>query len=339
MKQYIDKLSRMPIGISGTCLAFITLSNSWNLKGITYLKPVAIFLAVAMLMLMLLRLVQFPQVMLSELKHPVSGTFYPTMGMVLWLVSAYFYPKFPVLCSYLWLSAVVYHYGIIVFYTIIRIKEKSFKNIMPTCFIVYTGMITGSIASKGMDGVFPFIPQIAEFMLMFGFVLYTVLLPVVLYIVFKSDNLNEQSFPTAGILCSPAPLGIVGILTISENPNPYMLFWLFVTGTSLLFVVYSYIARLFPKGFKPSYAGFTFPLAISTLAAYKLSAYCGELGIQALSTIFRFMGDIEIFFSSYVVFFVLLNFLYMFYQAVKPECVCVGVGRWRKCQCSECQEF
>lgn len=335
MKQYIEKLARMPIGISGTCLAFITLSNSWSLKGITYLKPVAIFIALSMLTLMVLRFYYFPKVMLSELKHPVTGTFYPTMGMVLWLVSGYFYPKLPVLCSCLWLFAVVYHYAIAAYYTFIRIKEKSFQNIMPTCFIVYTGMITGSVASKGMDGVFPFIPQIAEFMLMFGFVFYTLLLPVVLYIVFRSDNLTEQSFPTAGILCSPAPLGIVGMLTIQESPNPYMLLWLFVTGTLLLGVVYSYVFKLLPKGFKPIYAAFTFPLAISTLAAYKLSVYCGELGMQTLGTAFRFMGDIEIFMTTYVVLFVLFNFLHMFYRAVKPECY--GLGRWRRCaECSEC---
>ncbi|MGM8289103.1 TDT family transporter, partial (plasmid) [Clostridium perfringens] len=100
-------------------------------------------------------------------------------GMVVWLVSGYFYPYFPVVCSWLWIAAVIYHYGIVIFYTIIRIKERKFENIMPTCFIVYTGMITGSVASKGMDGVIPQIPQIAHFMLMFGFIFYTILLPLV----------------------------------------------------------------------------------------------------------------------------------------------------------------
>ncbi|MGM8224809.1 TDT family transporter, partial (plasmid) [Clostridium perfringens] len=173
--------------------------------------------------------------------NPVTGTFYPTMGMVLWLVSGFFYPYFPVVCSWLWIAAVIYHYGIVIFYTIIRIKERKFENIMPTCFIVYTGMITGSVASKGMDGVIPQIPQIAHFMLMFGFIFYTILLPLVLYIVFKSEILDDHKLPTVGIICSPAPLGVVGILTIEPNPNPYMLAWLIITGLILLVVVYGYI--------------------------------------------------------------------------------------------------
>ena len=129
MKKYLDKLQNMPIGISGTCLAFITLSNSWKLKGINYFKPIAIFIAVCMLSLMILRLIRFPKVMYEELKNPVTGTFYPTMGMVLWLVSGFFYPYFPVVCSWLWIAAVIYHYGIVIFYTIIRIKERKFENI------------------------------------------------------------------------------------------------------------------------------------------------------------------------------------------------------------------
>ena len=264
MKKYLDKLQNMPIGISGTCLAFITLSNSWKLKGINYFKPIAIFLAVCML-------------------------------------------------------SVIYHYGIVIFYTIIRIKERKFENIMPTCFIVYTGMITGSVASKGMDGVIPQIPQIAHFMLMFGFIFYTILLPLVLYIVFKSEILDDHKLPTVGIICSPAPLGVVGILTIEPNPNPYMLAWLIITGLILLVVVYGYILKLFKEGFKPSYAAFTFPLAIATLSAFKLSTYFTGLGYAKMANLFKFLGDVEIFIATYVIFFMLLNFLNMFFKAISPK--------------------
>ena len=319
MKKYLDKLQNMPIGISGTCLAFITLSNSWNLKGINYFKTIAIFLAVCMLSLMILRLIRFPKVMYEELKNPVTGTFYPTMGMVVWLVSGFFYPYFPVVCSWLWIAAVIYHYGIVIFYTIIRIKERKFENIMPTCFIVYTGMITGSVASKGMDGVIPQIPQIAHFMLMFGFIFYTILLPLVLYIVFKSEILDDHKLPTVGIICSPAPLGVVGILTIEPNPNPYMLAWLIITGLILLVVVYGYILKLFKEGFKPSYAAFTFPLAIATLSAFKLSTYFTGLGYAKMANLFKFLGDVEIFIATYVIFFMLLNFLNMFFKAISPK--------------------
>ncbi len=298
-------------------MAFITLSNCWIIKDIKYLKPLSIILAIIMLILMLLRLILYPKVMYKELRDPVMGTFYPTMGMVTWLVASYFYPHLPILCSILWLAAVIYHYFIVVFYTVIRAKEWNFNNIMPTCFIVYTGMITGSVASKGMIGFY--IPEIAHFMLMFGFIFYTVLLPIVLYIVFKSEILDDHKLPTVGIVCSPAPLGVVGILSIQSNPNIYMLIWLIVTGLILLVVVYSYIIKLFKEGFKPAYASFTFPLAIATLAAYDLSIYFINGGYTVLGNIFELLGDIEIFIATYVVLFILLNFINMFIKAINPK--------------------
>lgn len=316
MRKYLSKLERMHIGISGTSMAFITLSNCWMIKDITYLKPISIFIAICMLVLMLVRVVLYPKVVYRELKDPVMGTFYPTFGMVTWLITAYFYPRFPRACSYLWLAMVAYHYGVLLFYTIVRIREGKFSNIMPTCFIVYTGMITGSVASKGMGGI---IPGIAHFMLLFGFLFYTLLLPVVLYIVFKSEFLDDKKLPTVGIVCSPAPLGVVGILTIQEKPNFYMLLWLIVTGLILLIVVYSYIVKLFKEGFKPAYAAFTFPLAIATLAAYKLSGYFESLAHPLWQKFFKLLGDVEIFIATYVVLFILLNFINMFVKAIAPE--------------------
>ena len=71
MTRYLDKLENLHIGISGTCLAFITLSNCWLIKDIGYLKPISITIAIIMLSLMLMRAIRFPKVMLKELEIPL----------------------------------------------------------------------------------------------------------------------------------------------------------------------------------------------------------------------------------------------------------------------------
>lgn len=315
MKKYIEKLDRYPIGISGTCLAFITLSNAWLIKDIYFMKPLAIIIALGMLGLMIMRAIFHPRKFWEEMKDPMLGTFYPTIGMATWLVTAYTYPVIPRISTVVWLIGVAWHYGIVILYTILRIKEAKFKNILPTCFIVYTGMITGSVAGANMKGMRP----IAEFMLLFGFTCYTLLLPLVLYIVFRSEKLEDHRLPTVGIICSPAPLGIVGMLTVYKDPNLIMLWWLIITGLILLPIVYTYIIKLFKEGFKPAHASFTFPLAIATLAALKLSHYFNTHGIPILGSIFEFFGDVEIFIASYVVILVLYNFLKLFVKAIDPR--------------------
>lgn len=315
MIKYLKKLENYPIGISGTCLAFITLSNSFKIKGIDFIKPIAIALAIGMLVLMIGKVIFYSDKFYSEMKDPVLGTYYPTLAMVTWLVAAFFYKDAPRVCTVLWLAGVAWHYFIVIFYTYLRVKERNFKNVVPTAFIVYTGMITGSIASKGMAGVEP----IAKFMLLFGFIFYTALLPLVLYIVFRSEKMEDHKIPTIGIICSPAPLGVVGMLALYKNPNPIMLWWLIITGLILLPVVYSYIVKEFKKGFKPIHATFTFPLAIGTLASYQLGTYYAGLHYGNLATFFTFLGNVEIFITSYVVFKVLFNFLKLFVNAINPK--------------------
>ncbi|MGL5417682.1 MAG: TDT family transporter [Clostridium sp.] len=315
MMKYIKKLENYPIGISGTCLAFITLSNSFKIRGIEFVKPLAVALAIGMLVLMVGKFIVNPRKFYNEMKDPLLGTYYPTLAMVLWLVVAFMYPFAPKICTVLWLAGVVWHYFIVILYTYLRIKERDFKNVLPTAFIVYTGMITGSIASKGIVGVEP----IAKFMLLFGFIFYTALLPVILYIVFRSEKIADHQIPSIGIICSPAPLGVVGMLTLYKHPNPIMLWWLIITGLLLLPVVYGYIIQEFKKGFKPTHATFTFPLAIGTLASYKLGFYYVGLGYAHLGHFFTFLGNVEIFITSYVVFKVLFNFLKMFVKALSPE--------------------
>lgn len=90
-----------------------------------------------------------------------------------------------------------------------------------------------------------------------------------------------------------------------------------MTGLILLVVVYSYIVKLFRQGFKPVYAAFTFPLAIA--ASYKLSSYFTRLGEVHLGSFFKLLGDIQIFIATYVVFFILLNFINMFFKAINPK--------------------
>lgn len=81
MKKYLNKLKNMHIGISGRSLAFITLSNTWMMKDINYLKPLSITTAIIMLTLMLLRMICFPKVMYEKLKNPATGILYPIIGI------------------------------------------------------------------------------------------------------------------------------------------------------------------------------------------------------------------------------------------------------------------
>ncbi|MGL5647251.1 MAG: TDT family transporter, partial [Clostridium sp.] len=81
--------------------------------------------------------------------------------------------------------------------------------------------------------------------------------------------------------------------------------------------VYTYIIGFIKKGFAPTYAALTFPLAISVVASLKMSKLF--MNNYILSNGFKLLGDIEIFIATGVIFYVLFNFLNLFVKAISKK--------------------
>jgi exfoliative toxin A/B len=312
MSSLIKKLENYPIGICGTSLAFITLSNCWLVNGIKFLKPISIIFAICTLSLMLLRIVLFPKKILDEIKNPVLGSFYPTIDMAGLLIAAYFLDIAPSLSKVLWLICIAVHGFLFIVFLGFRIKNFKITDMIPSWFVILIGVVVASASSKGMG-----YPLLAQYLFYFGFFWYVVAWPVMLYRIYRCEKLEEHKLPTIGVMAAPGSLCIVGYLTSFANPNPYILGFLILTSLFNLVLVYTYITDFLKKGFKPTYAALTFPLAISVLAMYKTSTYLGSLGLS--SSIFKFLGDLEIFIATYVIFYVINNFIKLFLGAINPK--------------------
>ena len=313
MKILINKLENYPIGMCGTALAFITLSNCWAIAGVKFLKPLAIIFALIVLTLMLLRIILFPKVIWKELKNPVLGTFYPTIDMSCFLIAAYFLNIAPNFSKALWLICILTHGVLFTLFCIFRISDFSIKNMVPSWFVVLVGVVVGSASSSGMGYA-----KLAQYLFYFGLFWYIVIWPIMVYRVFRCEVVEENKLPTIGVMAAPASLCIVGYLTAFKNPNNILLTFLVITSLFNLGLVYSYISKFIKKGFSPTYAALTFPLAISVLAMYKLSSYLNNIGIFGAYA-FKILGHIEIFIGTYVIFYVINNFIKLFLKAVNPS--------------------
>ena len=310
MKRLINKLENYPIGICGTSLAFITLSNSWAFIGINFLKPLAIIFSIIALILMLLRVILFPKIIWQELKNPVLGTFYPTIDMSCFLISAYFLNIAPNFSRALWIICVITHGTLFLLFCIFRLRDFSIKNMVPSWFVVLVGVVVGSASSSNMGYT-----KFAQYLFYFGLFWYIVVWPIMVYRIFRCEAIEENKLPTIGVMAAPASLCIVGYLTAFKNPNNVILTFLVITSLFNLFLVYSYISKFIKKGFSPTYAALTFPLAISVLAMYKFSAYLNNIGIFG-SEFFKIIGHIEILIATYVIFYVIINFIKLFLKAI-----------------------
>lgn len=289
LKKYFLNL---PIGICGTGVALITLSNCWNLKGIAFLKPLTLIFAGIILMLQGIRLIVCPKEMKEELLHPMTGSFYPTIDMLAFLVAGTIFEYIPFLGRAVWVAAFVLHISIIIIFFYKRTTTKSFDQVIPSWFIVNIGIVVGAVVSPGMG-----FDVVAKGMVIFGILSYVVMWPIMLYKVF-GVGLSDKEAPVVGIMAAPASLCLVGYLTVFSTYNRFLVIFLVVTGFFNLLLVYSRMPRLFKEGFRPTFASFTFPLAISIMAMYKLGA------IVPFGEAFNLVGDIELFIGTAVIFYV-----------------------------------
>lgn len=311
MRSLLRKIENYPIGMCGTALGFITLSNCYDNLGFTYIKSVALIFAIIAIYLMVLRGIFYPNKIVEELKNPIAGSFYPTFDMTLFLISASTYSISPLLGKVLWIISVVVHAAIFLIFLGFRARNFKLEYLFPSWFIILVGMITGTIAGKDMG-----YPTVSKILFLVGLVLYFVAWPFVLYRLFKRRDIKENDMATIGVLAAPASLCILGYFALTDNPNIYLLVVLFVTSIFNLICVYVKMPRCFNKKFDGILAAFTFPLAISNLAILRVANFADFMGYSTWGVILRGAGIAELVISTVVIAYLIINFLILFIKAI-----------------------
>ena len=301
MASFIQKLETYPVGICGASLAFITLSNCWSINGISFLKPLALIVAIIAVLVKILRMISHHETIWSELKDPILGSLYPTIDMVVFLIAASLLKSTPTFAKILWLSCIIFHGIIFILFIYLRSKDFNFKDMVPSWFVVFIGVAVGTVSSTGMG-----FPNIAKALFYFGFFWYTVMWPLMLYRIIRYP-LNDNQLTSIGIMGAPASLCLVAYLTAFQSYNSVIIIFLTLTSIFNICIVYSKLPNLLKKEFIPGHAALTFPLAISILAMYKMYNYARTTGF-VFSEIFKIIGDIQIIVGTYVILYVLYNF-------------------------------
>ena len=71
------------------------------------------------------------------------------------------------------------------------------------------------------------------------------------------------------------------------------------------------LPKFFAFQFAPGFAGMTFPMAIGIVASTKMAGYLTNAGNEALGTVVSQISGFQIYLTSMLVGYVLLNFLIM----------------------------
>ena len=303
------KLEDMPIGIVGTMLGAISLSNIYTNVGLNHVQAILTNIGAVVVILALLKFILYPKKVFSEMNNTIIMSIYPTFTMLTMSIGAYYVKFNYTLGKTIWTIGLIINLIFIVFFLIKHIfLGFKIENALPSWFVLLVGISVSCVTSKSMNE--PFIVKYIFFFVVISFLTY---LPVVIYRL-CTVPVPDTHYHTIAIFAAPGSLCTVSYITLYENANIYITLFFFTLA--FIATLYDYInfPRFFSLKFTPMYAALTFPLAISCVASFKVSAYLEKLGYSTGSLIVKGIGEVELFITTAVIAFVMFKFLLFFFN-------------------------
>lgn len=270
----------IPVAFSGLALATVGLavlmqnffiSNIFNL--------VASFTAIALLSLVIIRNALNFSTFITELRHPVTGSFYSTFTMALMLLSNLLKPTLPNITFYIWIIGVVGHAWLLTLFILHRFDQKDFDQVVPSWVIPVVGLEMSVVAGKSFIDATWF-----YYIVYLEYALASSVLTLIIYSIFFKHSLKDAVMPTTGTLAAPFNLLLISTLTVYGNNASFVLSnFLIIAGISASIIVYISLIKLVQLQFSPLFASYTFPLILAATATLKYSNYLKSLGFAEYS--------------------------------------------------------
>jgi exfoliative toxin A/B len=303
LKKYPTPISGLTLGLAGVC-AFWSAVVSAPLLSKMILVISSLFI-VLLLVPLVAKMVRFPVLLLDDLRHPTLGSVVPTLAMTLMLLSATLKIFSQTYASALWLFAVILHVIFFLLFCFSRLRDLDINHLVPSWFVPPIGIVVACLTVPDRHFLW-----LAKILLFFGLIAYALMLPVVLYRLSVGDLVEDARKPTLAILAAPASLTLSGYLSLQVNPDPLLVTALFGIAVLMTVCVYLLLLKLLRLPFSPACSAFTFPLAISATALFKMSVWAEQIALFAGYAHYLFAAAIvEAVIASAVIAYVLQNYV------------------------------
>ncbi|MGI6225018.1 MAG: TDT family transporter [Peptococcales bacterium] len=293
-------LEKYPLPISGLILGLTALGNLL-MSYSEILRNILGIVAGILLILFVLKFVFYPQQIKKELDNVLIASVIPTFPMALMLLSTYLISDFPTFAFIIWISGLVIHLLLIIWFSLKFVCQFNIKQVFPTWFIVYVGLTLVSVTGKyGMD-------NLGRVAFWFGLITYLILLCPVLYRIIKIKEMPEPALPTLVILAAPASLLLAGYINSFTEKNMTIIYLLMTLSLIFYIRVIIMLSRLLKLKFYPSYSGFTFPLVISATALKLTKEYFANYNHELY--FLDFLLYFQVIVAVIITFYILIRYI------------------------------
>lgn len=307
----MERLERMPVPVLPTFVGALTLSNVYSGMGYPWIRHITMWAATIVIVLYVLKLVRFPQTCKKEYETVVPCRLYAGFTMVLMILGSYYFDYVPGLGKGIWAVALAVHaVHILVFTYRNMIKKRDINTFVPSWFVTYNGIMVSCVVGGAMNAA-----GILKYVVYYGIGIYLALIPFMIWRLLTVE-VKPAVYHTMAVVLAPCSLCVVSYLNVIQEPSQVLLFFLYACVLASLAFIVIKLPKFFSFSFTPGFAGMTFPMAIGIVATTKMTGYLTANGYEALAAVTGQIGGIQVYLTSMIVGYVLLNFLIM---ALKVE--------------------
>lgn len=310
-------LNKQPFVMSGLILGLAALGNLLQSYSVT-LRLVCGAIALVLFLTLTVKILTNFSAYLKEAKNPVAASVFPTYPMAMMLLAAYLEPLFGIskgIASIFWWIAIVINVLMMITFTKDFVPQRKISLVFPSWGVVYCGLAVASVTA-------PYFGQLAVGQIIFWICLVggILVMPFMLYRVYKLRDIPEPALPSITILCAPFSLLVAAYVNAFPEQHNLMLLAGLVVFSQLLYITtVVQVPGFMRMKFLPSFAGLTFPLVIS---AFSLKIAVPVLGWQ--STLMSYVILAETVIATFACVFVLFGFLNLIFKSevhdtAKPE--------------------
>lgn len=301
-----ERLKKLPVPVLPTFVGTLTLGNVYGGMGYTWLRVLIMICATAVVLAYIFKIILCSSTCIEEYKQTVPCSLYAGFTMCLMILGSFCFEKGMAFGKWIWLLAIIIHAVHICIFTIRNvILKRDVNTTVPSWFVTYNGIMVACVTGGAMN-----MTGLLKVITVYGIIIYLILIPVMIVRLIKVP-VKPQVYHTMPVVLAPCSLCVVSLLNVYEAPNQVLLYILyFCVLASLLFIIIK-LPDFFSFDFTPGFAGLTFPMAIGIVATNKMAAYLNGHGSENAGFALTQLSGLQIFLTSMLVGYVLLNFLRM----------------------------
>ena len=261
-------IKNLPTPIAGLALGSAALGNLLQPYS-SSLQLLFNLLSLIIIVLLTIKFVLGFDKLKKEMENPVVATVMATYPMSIMLLASFSKKYIGLLSMPVWIIGIFLDFCVVcyaIYYFII--KERHINKIYPTWFITFVGPAVVTVTAINYN-----LETLGLIYFYFSYINYLVLLPFVLYRVYKYKHYKDGDYPTITVFSAPGGLLLASyMIGVTQKSNIILAILIPLTILLFIFVLFQ-LPYLLKRKFYPSFSAFTFPLVICAISFQKTGVY------------------------------------------------------------------